>query len=139
MSVNWSYYNKFAKVNEKYLPDYGEGETKATQIVTAVSRLVYKWYNDGDVFDNTYLLEGWCNDLSSYANWLDKNTKAGEILHRISECLDDNNYEDLLKDLADMLLDENYLAEQNEIEKIESVYKCEGDFHFYEDEEGDDW
>lgn len=139
MSVDWRYFNKFEKINEKYLPDYGEGETKATQIVTAVSRLVYKWYNDGDVFDNTYLLEGWCNNLSSYANWLDKNTEAGEILHRISECLDENNYEDLLKDLADMLLDENYLAEQNEIEKIGSVYKCEGDFHFDEDEERDDW
>lgn len=137
--VDWRYFNKFTKVNEKYLPDYGEGETKATQIVTAVSRLVYKWYNDGDVFDNTYLLEGWCNDLSSYANWLDKNTEAGEILHRISECLDENNYEDLLKDLADMLLDENYLAEQNEIEKIGSIYECEGDFHFEEDEEEDDW
>ena len=61
----WSYFNKFKELNNKYLPDMGEGETKATQVVTAVTKLVYKWYNDGDVYDNTYMMKGWCNDLSS--------------------------------------------------------------------------
>ena len=28
--VDWSYFDKFEKVNEEYLPDRGEGETKAT-------------------------------------------------------------------------------------------------------------
>ena len=70
--VDWSYYDKpeFKAINSEYLPARGEGETKATQIVTAVNKLVYKWYNDGDVFDNTGALSGWANDLSSYANWL---------------------------------------------------------------------
>ena len=66
--VNWSYYNKFKPINDKYLPSYGEGKNKAEQAVTVVNKLVYKWYNDGDVFDNSYYLEGWGNDLSSYAN-----------------------------------------------------------------------
>ena len=74
MSVEWSYYDtpEIDAVNEKYLPAEGEGETMATQICTAITKLVYKWYNDGDVFDNTHSLSGWgwCNDLSSYANWL---------------------------------------------------------------------
>lgn len=138
MSVNWDYFDKFDKVNELYLPCKGEGETKATQIVTAVNKLVYKWYNDGDVFDNTYNLDGWCNDLSSYANWLDNNTDAGKILHKISDCRNDGDYEDLLKELADTLLIENYLAGQNEIKKVGSIYKCDGSFEFvelYDDEE----
>ena len=60
MAVSWIYYDliKFEELNKKYLPERGEGETKATQIVTALNKLIYKWYNDGDVFDNTYHLEG---------------------------------------------------------------------------------
>ena len=139
MSVDWSYFDKFEKVNDKYLPVIGEGQTKATQIVTAICKLVYKYYNDGDIFDNTYFLAGWGNDLSTYANWLDKYTdKASMILHGISGCYSDGDYEDLLKDLADNLLNEEYLAQQNEFEKVDSIYECEGIFKFAERYE-EDW
>ena len=140
--VDWSYFDKFEKVNEEYLPDRGEGETKATQIVTAICKLVYKWYNDGDVFDNTNYLDGGCNDLSSYANWLAKYAPNAEaILNTIYDCWEDGGYEDLLKELADSLLEENYLAWQNEFEKIGSIYECDGKFKFIEsyDDEEDDW
>lgn len=141
MAVDWNYFNKFDKLSDKYLPDEGEGETKATQIVTAVSKLVYKWYNDGDVFDNTYYLSGWCNDLSTYANWLAKYTsKAGAILDKISKCVNDEDYEDLLKELADSLLEEEYLSQQNDFKKTDSIYECAGKFEFVEDDEEDeDW
>ena len=140
MSVKWSYYDKFDSVMEKYLPDVGEGETKATQIVTAVTKLVYKWYNDGDVFDNTGYLEGWANDLSSYANWLDKCTdlKASGILAKIKDCYNDSDYEDLLKELADTMLDEEYLAEQNKFDKVGTIYDCNGKFKFVEFEDDED-
>lgn len=140
MSVDWGYFNKFEALEDKYLPIRGEWETRATQIVTAVCKLVYKWYNDGDVFDNTYLLNGWANDLSDYANWLYENTKdAWKILNKISNCMNGSDYEDLLKELADTLLDEEYLAEQNEIEKVDTIYKCDGRFKFVEyDDEYDD-
>lgn len=130
--VNWNYWEKFRGINKKYMPERGEGETKATQIVTAVNTLVYKWYNDGDVFDNTHYLDGWINDLSSFANWLDKNGggEASSILHGIAGCNNYCDYEDLLKNLSDLLLDENYLAQQNAFAKVGSIYKCEGDFKF---------
>lgn len=139
MSVNWSYYdNRFDGVNDKYLPIKGEGETKATQIVTAVNKLVYKWYNDGDVFDNTHYLNGWCNDLSSYANWLYYHTDTRNILDKITHCMTDGEYEDLLKELADKLLNEEYLAEQHKIEKVETIYDCIGKFKFEEYQEEED-
>lgn len=134
MSVNWDYYDKFDYITDKYLPIRGEGETKATQIVTAVTKLVYKWYNDGDVFDNTYYLEGWANDLSSYANWLDKYTKASIILSKISECYDDDDYEYLLKFLSDLLLNEKYLEKMNKESKEGSIYNCDGKFKFTEED-----
>ena len=113
MAIDWGYYDKFEKLIDKYMPMSGEGETKASQIVTAVNKLIYKYYNDGDVFDNTHYLEGWANDLSSYANWLYENTKnAWKILNKIYDCSTNEDYEDLLKELADELLNEEYLAEQ---------------------------
>lgn len=132
MAVNWNYFDKFDELNERYLPNWGEGETKATQIVTAVTKLVYKWYNDGDVFDNTHGLSGWANDLSDYANWLEQNTNATRILCSIAYCYDDSDYEDLLKELADKLFDEEYLEEQNKIEKVGTIYQCKGKFKFEE-------
>lgn len=132
MSVEWNYYDKFDGLNEQYLPIYGDGETKATQIVTAVNKLVYKWYNDGDVFDNTSHLVGWANDLSSYANWLYANTTetAKQILDTIYGCYSDSDYENLLKKLTDELFNTEYLAEQDKVAKVGTVYKCDGKFEF---------
>lgn len=115
----------------------GEGETKASQIVTAVNKLIYKWYNDGDVYDNTHHMNGWANDLSSYANWLYHHTtkEVKAILNKISDCFSDSDYEDLLKELADELFNEEYLIKQNEFEKEFSIYDYDGKFKY---EENDD-
>lgn len=140
MAVDWGYYDKYEELIEKYMPMRGEGETVASQIVTAVNKLIYKWYNDGDVFDTTHHLEGWANDLSDYANWLYENTKdAWKILNKISDCVTESDYEDLLQELADTLLNEEYLAEQSKVKKIGTIYDCDGKFKFVEqddDEEG---
>ena len=137
--VDWSYYDKqkFEELNGKYLPEKGEGETKATQIVTALNKLIYKWYNDGDVFDNTHYLSGWCNDLSSYANWLYHHTteEVKTILNKIEKCYSDDDYEDLLKELADNLFDGEYLEKQNELKKEFSIYDYDGKFKFEEETE----
>ena len=139
MAVDWGYYDKYEELIEKYMPMRGEGETVASQIVTAVNKLIYKWYNDGDVYDNTHHLEGWANDLSDYANWLYENTKdSWKILNKIADCVTESDYEDLLKELADKLLDGEYLAEQSKVEKIGTIYDCDGKFKYEEqdDEEG---
>ena len=78
--VNWSEFDQFDSICDKYLPASGEGDSMATQIVTAITKLVYKFYNDGDVFDNTYHLSGWVNDISSYANWLFTYINLTELL-----------------------------------------------------------
>ena len=139
MAVDWGYYDKYETLIEKYMPMRGEGETVASQIVTAVNKLIYKWYNDGDVFDTTHHLEGWANDLSDYANWLYENTKdAWKILNKISDCVTESDYEDLLQELADTLLNEEYLAEQNKAEKIGTIYNCDGKFKFVEQDDDED-
>lgn len=142
MSKEWDEFDKFENVINKYMPEAGEGETEASQICTAVNKLIYKWYNDGDVFDNTCVLEGWANDLSSYANWLylyvGGETGADNILERVYDCMNDSEYDDLLYDLAENLLDEKWLEVKAMTPAHGSIYKCNGMFKFVEREE-DEW
>lgn len=151
MSVDWSYYDKFDQVMGMYLPNYGEGDSKGSQLVTAINKLIYKWYNDGDVFDNTGGLTGWANDLSSYANWIYKYIpRSRAILDGVYECYNDDDYERLLKRLADTFLDDEDIEKLSEKSKVGSIYNCDGPFEFvdineedeeddyYEDEE-EDW
>lgn len=146
--VNWDYYDKFDSINDTYLLDRGEGDNAAMQAVTAVNKLVYKWYNDGDVFDNNYNLRGWANDLSDYANWLSEYVDGcKDILDEIKIIKTDDEYEELLKVLADFVLTEEMLSvinEQYDNKKIGTIYDCEGEYSYkdwddeYEDEE-DEW
>lgn len=135
---NWSDFDRFEAAINKYMPRMGQGETKASQVCTAVNKLVYKWFNDGDVFDNTFYLEGWCNDLSDYANWLDRYTDFGDILHEIETCDDEVDYTDLLYDLCVAALDEDYLKGLSMIQKEGDIYNCAGDFRFVEDQDDDE-
>lgn len=142
--VDWSYYDaqKFESANDKYLVTVGEGTTMATQICVAINKLIYKWYNDGDVFDNTYGMIGWANDLSSFANWLYKHVSgAKEILLLIKHCCVDADYEKLLQKLADSFLNLDFLNRYATAPKIDSIYSCDGPFVYYrcDDDPEDGW
>ncbi len=137
--VDWSYFDKFDNIIEIYLPVKGEGENMATQAVTAVGKLVYKSSNDGDVYDNNYYLSGWANDLSSFANWIYKyipETQA--ILDRISRITSEGEYENILKDLADIVFTEDYLLVLAGEKAVDSIYEAEGSFSFSEYDEDED-
>ena len=138
--MEWNYFDKFETLIDKYLPTYGEGDNRAVQAVTAVCKLVYKWYNDGDVYDNT-VMEGWCNDLSTYANWLARYAGVKHILDRIFECYGESQYEEILKDLADEVLDEEKLEAMSKYPKTDSIYGCEGEYVFneYDEEDEEEW
>lgn len=130
---DWDYFDKFEGEINKYMLPCGEGETKASQIVTAVNKLIYKFYNDGDVYDNTHHLKGWANDLSSYANWLYRNVvRSQDILWGIETCLSDDDYSDLIAELADELLDGEFLEKMKNEPKVGSIYNCAGPFKFEE-------
>lgn len=133
MSVDQRMYKDFEDILDTYMPVSGEGETKASQLVTAVNKLVYKWYNDGDVYDNTSCLSGWANDLSSYANWIYKYfPTCRSTLDRIFDCEDDSDYEDLLFDLANLTLGSGNLEDLSGQSAVGSIYNCEGPFEFKE-------
>lgn len=112
----------------------------ASQADTALSKLVYKWFNDGDVYDNQHGMSGWCNDISGSANWLANHFPgAKEILDRIYTIgCDSLAYEDILYDLCCLVYDTpNLLDSLNNIPKIGCAYSEKGPYKFveYEDEE----
>lgn len=140
MGVSWNAYEDYSWLIDEYMPRQGEGETKASQLVTAVNKLVYKWYNDGDVFDNTGALQGWANDLSSYANWLYKNVPESKTyLDDIHNCITDDDYEELLWNLTTHLIDEDFLRTLDDAPKVGTIYNCDGPFQFVEYDEDDYW
>ena len=139
--MEWNYFDKFDAITDKYLPERGEGSNRASQAVTAVCKLVYKWYNDGDVYDNTCNMTGWANDLSSYANWLARYAGVKQILDGIWECADGEAYERILAGLADAVLDAEKLEHMSELPTVGSVYECDGEYRFEEryEEDEDEW
>ena len=138
--MKWESFDNFNDITTEYMPAYGEGETLASQTVTAVNKLIYKWYNDGDVYDNTYFMNGWANDLSSYANWLSKYVDAGSILDDIQNCLFDDDYEEILWKLAEKYLNREYLEKLTNKQKQGTIYKCVGKYEWNNNEtwEGDE-
>lgn len=137
-SHEWGDFNKFKNTDE-YLPVHGDGDNKGTQAATALSKLIYKWFNDGDVFDNTYGLTGWANDISGSANWLYYYVPETQpILNRIKEIgSDEDAYTDLLYDLI-ALVDPQIPALAT-FPKEGDAYDEDGPFEFqeYQEEEED--
>ncbi len=132
-SVDWSYFDKFEYYNDILLPAKGDGITMASQAVTACCKLVYKWYNDGDVYDNQYYLIGWANDISGSANWLYKYIpETQEILIKIKNCKNSIEYENILKELCDIVYSPELLNELNQKNKVGDAYNEDGLFKYVE-------
>ena len=131
------------QIEKEYLPQQGEGDNVATQAVVATTKLIYKWFNDGDVYDNRYALQGWANDLSSYANWLYEHLEdTRDILDRIETISSKDEYTELLYDLYKYIFDRKLLRILRQYPTEGSIYDCDGPFEFYENEvnyEDDDY
>lgn len=135
-SVSSSYYDRYNDVIKQYLPTTGEGDSLATQLVTAITKLIYRWYNDGDVYDNQYGMEGWANDLSSYANWIYNHYSSSRpILEKISHTFNDDQYEHILRVLAYKFFVPDFLAEEATKPADGSIYDEDGPFAVVDDEE----
>lgn len=140
----WKDFNQF-KNSDEYLPPHGDGDNKGTQAATALCKLIYKWFNDGDVFDNQYNLKGWANDISGSANWLYAYIPGTEpILNRIKKISSDEEYTDLLFDLISYV--DPMIPGLAKEEKIGDAYDEAGPFAYHEaqtcpecGEEVDDW
>lgn len=138
--ITWSSFDtpESNALEEKYLPDHGDGDNMASQAVTAATKLIYKWFNDGDVYDNSYGLSGWANDISGSANWLAKHVPgARDILWRIQKTHSEEEYvSNILWPLFNLVYDAKLLSSLEKKPKVDDAYSCKGPFEFsYEDED----
>lgn len=143
--VTSDYFYQFDDILHEFLPKWGQGNTMSSQLVTAVNKLIDGFYNNGDVYDNTCIPFDGLNDLSNCANWLDAHIpECHNILAQIYNIHTEDEYSDILKELADCCFDYNLIRDYN-LPKEGNIYTCSGPYRYvgycdydeYEDTDGD--
>ena len=111
-------------LTDKYLPSDGQGENKASQLVTAANNIIYGWYNNGDT------ISGDGNDLTSYANWIDRHIKEPEIRKILKDDYIDYNdtyyLSEIILPLIKFVFREDFLEELASQETEDNIYECNG-------------
>ena len=109
---------------DKYLLSVGQGENKASQLVTAANKIIYGWYNNGDT------ISGNGNDLTSYANWIDKYIKEPEIRKILKDNFIDYNdtyyLSEIILPLIKFVFREDFLEGLASQEIEGDIYECQG-------------
>ena len=150
MSKKLEEFEKFGKILEPYLANQGEGDTMVSQIAAAISKIVFKWFNDRDVIDNNNTgLRGWENDLSSYGNWLYIHVvEARPIIYKITKKRneingDEGKYEDYLYELCKNVCKKVILSYYATRKKEDSIYKNPPEWKmkcvFVNSDDDEDW
>ena len=138
MTKEWKDFDKFGEVLDKYLPRKGEGATMASQLSAALSKIVYRWFNDGDVYDDT-TMTGWGEDLSSYANWIYRYIpEVGPVLRKVHACFTDEDYTNLLYNVSTRISKIIDFELLDTMEARGSIYDCDGPFSVTNDKDDDD-
>lgn len=119
------------KIQNKYLPKEGQGETLLTQAVTCVCKLVYRYFNDGDFYQTTFAFDSY-TDLTSYANWLYNHIEETRVtLNSIWKIYLEDEYVDILWKLSEIIFSKSFVSKYKNMKAKGNVYKCdEEDKHF---------
>lgn len=74
-----SYEDKFEALFDEYVPRSGKSDSLGAEIIRAVNKIVYRWYNDGDIFFMGYGKET-CGEAAKFLIDLYDNTDDHEYL-----------------------------------------------------------
>ena len=134
----------YSKLSDQYMPSTGQGDTKASQLVTAANKILYRWYNDGDAITSRD------NNLTDYANWIEKYVREEPKINRIMAAAEKYTNPDssdyilyVLIPLIKFVFREDFLAELATESRVGSIYECSGRFIYndydndYEDDDED--
>lgn len=94
------------------VPRSGKSETAAGELVRAMMRLQYRWYNDGDMFNQGYGLET-CAPSAAYL--YDNVEPTNAIFDELVEYMEgaDQQYEDGLNDIQSIVI--SYIVDNPEL------------------------
>lgn len=126
----------FNELRDKLVPWEGAAKIVAGEIIRAMDRLIYRYYNDGDMPGHGYGNET-CNSSYRYLSRM-----LGEKCPYLNRCCDDDEYETLLLQLATNVKEHleshpELLTEENTFDSRKRDPELDVDDSYYEDE--DDW
>lgn len=118
--MDLGYFDKFDPILDEYLPQSEQGNTMATQIVTAANRIIYGWFWNGDMIS---CFES--NDVTSPANWLyDYVPEMRKVLDSYpGQYTIDSKMNEFAKNLADVAFEEKLLSKYKDQPKIDNIYE----------------
>lgn len=142
MNDNWNKINQLSnELNErrdKYVPDSGKADTVGGEIIRALDRVIYRYFNDGDIVGVGYGIE----TVNSSFRYLYK--KVPNLPGNFGYTLDENLYLGELVKLAQKVLDylntaESVFNEPNDFDSREMTDDDEEELReWYSEEEDDD-
>lgn len=127
--------NALEKLNalfEELVPDMGSAETKAGELVRAVSRIGYRFYNDGDKIGVGYGNDT-CNAAARYIMNEFKDQEFSWTVNGMWGLVSDKFYEKGLGLLIEQVV--SYIESNPELKKEKNDGDYEDDYHAKEDDE----
>jgi len=129
---------------DKLVPGQGDAETIEGEMLRAINRIVYRFYNDGDKY-----FEGYGTETAGPAHSFLVNANhplKSAMVKLFDEPSGDNSYERMLKDVLDMILDyiesrqgkytKNTLGGMFNYEpEFEEEEEDDDDYDYYDDED----
>jgi hypothetical protein len=121
---------------DKLVPGNGDAETVEGEMLRAINRLIYRYYNDGDKY-----YEGYGTETAGPAHsfLVNANHPLKSMMYRLfKEFISDDEYERMLKDILDAILD-HIESRQGEYTKntLGGMFKYEPEFEDMEEDDDD--
>lgn len=114
------------------VPSQGKADTVAGELIRAISKIMYRDRNDGDLFYEGYGIET-CGDAVAFI--CDKMPELEDQFEDIARRhIEDDNYTRELEDIADQILDEIYHNSKLAAANTEDMYDFDGE-NFIKDRE----
>lgn len=130
---DWPDNKEFNALFDQYVPGQGHANTLGGELIRAVNKIVYRYYNDGDRVGVDYGNET-CNPA---ARFIEKNSKLEPLARKLWNVYSDREYEELLDKLMQATIEickEDNLFEQPNTDDMNN-YADPSDTKWEEDEE----
>lgn len=128
--------DKFDELTEKYMPSSDNADTLAGELLRAANRIIYRYYNDGDMCDYGYGKET-VNPAVRFL--IAEGTPAIKLIaKRFFDFADNKQYKELLQKLADVVTEQIEKNNLTEVENTKDMWDY-ADPDLDKDDEEEDW
>lgn len=139
------YQEQYDKLHNELVPSTGKCSTREGEMLRALSRLYYRYFNDGDMVVELMgeYMEG-CSALYAFG-FLYHQAETRERMKELLKCYDDNSYQSKLEDIANIVIkfiidkNGNYSPSSNDMFDECFINDLPVDFEDDEDYEDEDY